>query len=95
MVVRHLDKSVSVQAPAQLLLIDHYQKTPKAKNERYVFHLELSQRYRAIPWTTFKRKARRLTSLNFSSPRTMPVPDSIDADRLLALWTASGGVSRK
>jgi hypothetical protein len=48
-IVAYKDKSILVDPPSQLLLIDHYVRDPERRKERWVFHLEAPRR--GVRWS--------------------------------------------
>jgi hypothetical protein len=54
-IVSYKDKSILVDPPSQLLLIDHYVRELKRRKERWVFHLEIPRRGETMTWKEFAR----------------------------------------
>jgi hypothetical protein len=95
-IVAYKDKSILVDPPSQLLLIDHYVRDPERRKERWVFHLEVPRRGEKITWKEFARATKSLfQSSALSTPRTKPIRDVQVADGLLGLWTPGGRVSQR
>jgi hypothetical protein len=95
-IVRYKDKSIVVDPPSQLLLIDHYVRDLKRRKERWVFHLETPRRGETMTWKEFARATKSFFGPNSSSkPRTKPIRDVQVADGLLALWTPGGRISHR
>ena len=94
--VKYRDEGTFVYPPGQLLLTDHYVRDSDSGKERWVFHLEVPRRGQRMKWKEFRRAANSMLGTgNLTSPRTKPVRDVQVADRILALWTAGGRVSRR
>jgi hypothetical protein len=89
------DRSIVVYPPGQLLLVDHYVRDRKSGKQRWVFHLEVPRRGQTLTWGQFRRAVgSAIGKSNLRSPRTKPIQDVQAADRILALWTPGGRVSR-
>jgi hypothetical protein len=89
------DKSILVNPPCQLLLVDNYVRNTRPRKERWVFHVEVPRGGQAMAWSKFRGYAKgRLGHEEFKSPRTKPIRDVQAADYLLGLWTPSGRISR-
>jgi hypothetical protein len=93
--IKHKDKSISVCAPAQLILIDSYVRNKKTGKERYVFHLESPKSAEDMGWQQFRTKLNSILSTNKKNPPTMAISDTKQADELLRLWTPKGRIARK
>ena len=93
--IKHQDKSISVCAPAQLILIDYYVRNKKTGKERYVFHLESPKSAEDMDWQQFRTKLNSILSTNKKNPPTMAISDTKQADELLRLWTPKGRIARK
>ena len=94
-VVTHKDRSTTVNAPGQFLLMHHYIRHGRSGKQRWVFHLEIPKRGEAMTWRRFLRAARPVLGANgFKSPRTKPIRDIETADGILRLWTPGGRISR-
>jgi hypothetical protein len=90
------DKSVTVQAPGQLLHVDHYIRDSASGKERWVFHIEVPRRGESLGWADFRRAAKSLLGpKGVGAPRTRAVRDVAIADGLLRLWTSGGRVSQR
>ncbi len=93
--LRHKDKTMRVSPPGQFLHLDRYVRDPVSGKERFVFYLEIPRRGEEMTWEQFRDAANLLlTKAKLDSPRTRPVRDVHDADRLLALWTPRGRIAR-
>jgi hypothetical protein len=91
--LRRDDQSIVVSPPGQFLFLDSYPRAPGKR--RYVFHLEVPREDAAIPWSQFRRAARRNASLALTPrPRTRAIRNLAAADALLRLWTSSGRPSK-
>ena len=91
--IKHKDKTITVEPPAQFLWIDHYIRNNKTGKERYVFHLETPKRGQTMNWSAFRQAAKSVLGGTLAKPRTMPIRDTKDADDLLSLWTPKGRVA--
>jgi hypothetical protein len=90
------DRSVTVQAPGQLLHVDHYVRNSASGKERWVFHLEVPRRGESLSWADFRRAAKLLLNpQGIAAPRTRAVRDVAIADGLLSFWTPGGRVSQR
>jgi len=95
-VMTDAEKSITVYPPGQLLFVDNYIRNPKLAKLRYVFHLEIPKRGEPMSWTKFRQMTKSLLKVgNLATPRTRPIRDVQVADRLLALWTPAGRLSRR
>jgi hypothetical protein len=95
-IVTYKDKSVLVYAPGQLLVVDHYVRDSERGKERWVFHLEVSNRGETMTWKEFRRTTKSLFGSGAPSrPRTKPIRDIQVADEVLGLWTPGGRISRR
>jgi hypothetical protein len=92
--IKHKDKSISIYAPAQLILIDRYIRDKKTGKERYVFHLESPKSAETMDWKKFRKKLNSILSTDKKKPPTMAVRDTRQADDLLRLWTPKGRLAR-
>ena len=94
--VTYKDKTTLVYPPGQLLLIDHYNRQPNTRKERWVFHLEAPQNGQAMIWKEFAKATKSFLAQGVpSKPCTKPIRNVPVADRLLGLWTGSGRISQR
>jgi hypothetical protein len=94
-VMTYRDKSIFVYPPGQFLLTDHYIRNSGSDKQRWVFHLEVPRRGQRMEWKEFRRAVSSSVGAgNLRSPRTQSVRDVQVADRILALWTPGGRISK-
>jgi hypothetical protein len=83
-IVTYKDKSILVDSPSQLLLIDHYVRDQEPRKERWVFHIEVPKRGERMTWKEFARATKSLFGSSApSKPRTKPIRD-VPSDRWFA-----------
>ena len=94
-IVRYDYGEILVFPPGRLLYIDHFVRNMKTGTERWVFHLEVPQHGKKMPWKEFRAASKSaLGNGTKTVPRTKPVRDVQAADSLLSLWTAGGRIAR-
>jgi hypothetical protein len=90
------DMTITVYPPGRLLFIDTYVRDLESGKKRYAFHLEVPKHGKTMRWEDFRRAAKSILKTDkFTAPRTRPIRDVQEADRLLALWTPGGKPSRR
>jgi hypothetical protein len=82
------DMTITVYPPGRLLFIDTYIRDLESGKKRYAFHLEVPKHGKTMRREDFRRAAKSILKTDkFTAPRTRPIRDVQEADRLLALWT--------
>lgn len=95
-VIRHSERNIEVRPAGRFLRQINYIRKRRTKKRRWAFFLEMRRRPQTITWGEFRRHLKRILGRDtLASPRTMPIRDIAAADRLLALWTASGKIAAK
>lgn len=94
--IKQEDGTIKVYPPGAFLFLDEYLRDQEQLKKRFVFHLEVPIRDQPLLWPEFRARAKKvLDALSLGTPRTKAIRDLELADKLLAIWTRSGNVSRK
>jgi hypothetical protein len=95
-IMTNKDMTITVYPPGRLLFIDTYVRDLESGKKRYAFHLEVPKHGETMCWEDFRRAAKSILKTDkFTAPRTRPIRDVQEADRLFALWTPGGKPSRR